>query len=138
MFLRTENFDLRSDQLEFRGEKQTLQADSNVYLKQADLDADCGKMVYDLKTDIMTLTMDPVVRQATPTGRTVARELESFLIHHKPDGTTFTEMVGGSKGQPRIDYEQMKPAKPASTDPITTGAIEIQLGDDKIIDRIPK
>lgn len=133
----TDDFSLRSDRLEFGGKEQVLTASSNVFMKQDSIDADCGRMVYDLTTDVITLTVNPVVRQATPTGRTTISKIDSFIIRRQTDGSVFTEMLGGPDGSPDIFYQQAAEPTPARGDKPSTAAIEIVLDDPSAVRRIP-
>jgi len=125
----TDDFSLRADKLEFEGKTQLMTARSNVFLKQGEIDSDCGRMEYNLNTDVITLTVNPVVRQASPSGRTIIQQLDSFIIRRQPDGTVYTEMVGGPDGSPDIFYEQAAPPTPPSSPKASTDPIEIILDD---------
>jgi lipopolysaccharide export system protein LptA len=125
----TDDFSLRADKLEFEGKKQLMTATSNVFLKQGEIDSDCGRMQYDLSTDVITLTVNPVVRQGSPTGRTVIKQLDSFIIRRQSDGTVYTEMVGGPDGSPDIFYEQAAPPTPPRNGKPNTDPIEIIIDD---------
>ncbi len=133
----TDDFSLRSDRLEFGGKEQVLTATSNVFLKQDSIDADCGRMTYDLNTDVITLTVNPVVRQATPTGRTTISKIDSFVIRRQPDGSVFTEMLGGPDGSPDIFYQQAAEPAPAGGAKASNAAIEIVLDDPGAVRQIP-
>lgn len=133
----TEDFSLRADKLEFEGKTQLMTATSNVFLKQGEIDSDCGRMQYDLSTDVITLTINPIVRQASPTGRTVIQQLDSFIIRRQPDGTVYTEMVGGPDGSPDIFYEQAAPPTPPAGAKPNTDPIEIIIDDPASSKQIP-
>ena len=94
-------------------------------------------MTYDLNTDIITLTVNPVVRQATPTGRTTISKIDSFIIRRQPDGSVFTEMLGGPDGSPDIFYEQAAEPAPDRGAKASNAAIEIVLDDPKAVRQIP-
>lgn len=122
--VKTEDLDLRCDQLELRGAENILEALHNVYFKQEGIDADCGKMLYDLNTDIITLLVNPVVRQASAKGLTVIRDMDSFIIERQADGSITTDIVGGSS---RIDIVSNDAAPTVAAPAGPTGPTEIDL-----------
>jgi len=81
-------------------------------------------MLYDLNTDIITLLVNPVVRQASAKGLTVIRDMDSFIIERQPDGSITTDIVGGSS---RIDIVSGDEQKPATASNGPTGPVEIDL-----------
>lgn len=118
--VKTESFDLRADQLEYRGLANELEALYNVFLKQDQIDADCGRMVYDLAQNVMTLTVNPVVRQNSGNGRMIAQKMDSFMIREQADGSYTTEFGG----TPQIEIDSAAPASAtaAATKPVATPA----------------
>src|SRR5690606_4150947 len=61
--LQTEEIDLRSDELIYNAIAQSLEATTNVFFKKETLEADCGRLDYDLEAGRIVLTVDPDVRQ---------------------------------------------------------------------------
>jgi lipopolysaccharide export system protein LptA len=61
--LRTEEIDLRSNELIYDATGQSLQATTNVYFKKDTLEADAGRLDYDLEAGRIVLTVNPDVRQ---------------------------------------------------------------------------
>jgi len=61
--LRTEEIDLRSDELIYNAAGQHLEATTNVFFKKETLEADAGRLEYDLEAGRIVLTVNPDVRQ---------------------------------------------------------------------------
>ncbi|MDX2176887.1 MAG: LptA/OstA family protein [Candidatus Sumerlaeia bacterium] len=135
--VQTDTFDLRSDQLAFDNSRQRLEALSNVFLKQEDIDADCSRMEYALDTDVITLTGNPVVRKSSPEGRTLIRQLERFVIRRNPNGTVTTDMAAPPGLSPDINFQQPADGPVRNGDAPTTAPLEIRLDDPSAVDAIP-
>lgn len=59
--LKSTRFDLRSDELTYNAPTQRFEAVGNVYVKQEQMQADCGRLNYDLASGRVTLTINPEV-----------------------------------------------------------------------------
>lgn len=105
----SETMNLRSDLLEYDAPKQSVEAVYNVYVKQNNIEADAGRMVYDLRKDEITLTVNPVVREQRENRILVISQMDSFIILRNADGTSSTQAVGGADGAPRFVWETVAP-----------------------------
>lgn len=95
-----------------------VEALRNVYIKRDAIEADCGRMLYDLSTGNIDLTIQPDVRQRQPNRVARLYGMEVFEIRPRPDGGTDTQVRGGV---PQIQYlplpETMTPGVTGSTSP---------------------
>lgn len=134
----TDSFNLRADQLEYNGRRKALEALYNVFLKQDGISADCGRIVFDIATGVITLNVNPIVHQVSATGATVISEIDAFILKRRPDGTYATDMIGGTNGEPRIEHlaadktpaavrpRDVSPAESVEIDDDGTGLDKIQ------------
>lgn len=113
--MRSDEMDLRANLLEYDAGADMVEALYNVYIKQGNIEADCGRMVYNLETDQITLSVSPIVREKRENAIMVASEMDAFIIERYPDGTSSTEFVGGPEGQPNISWESLPPALESNT-----------------------
>ncbi len=128
--LRGDDLLLRSDVLEFDGQTEKLEALHNVYVRRETIEADCGRLQYDLPTETITLTINPIVRLDQATQYLVISNLDMYRIVRQADGTTTTEAVGD---QPTYEIEE-KPEPPE--EPEDTGPLEIRMDSEEDIERI--
>lgn len=115
--LESDQMDLRADILEYEGERQMVEALYNVYVRQQAIEADCGRMLYDIEEDEITLTVSPVVREKRKDAIMVISQMDSFIVKRNPDGSTSTQAIGGPEGEPSITWESL--ATPVPKQPKT-------------------
>lgn len=72
VLLTSEDFNLRSDELSYYARDERFEAIGSVYVRHQTIEADAGRMIYDIQRGRITLTMDPDVRQVEE-GEIVAR-----------------------------------------------------------------
>jgi len=84
--LKSDTVDLRCDELSIDGPARQMEALYNVYLKKDGIEADCGRMVYDLDTGRVVLTVDPDVRQRTATNIVHIWDIDTFVMEPRPNG----------------------------------------------------
>ncbi len=121
---------LRSDVLEFDGQRERLEALHDVYVMRDNIEADCGRLQYDLPTETITLTINPIVRLDQDTQYLVISNLDMYRIIRNPDGTTTTDAVGD---QPTYEIEEKTPPP---DEPEDTSPVEIQIDSEEDIERI--
>jgi hypothetical protein len=133
--LKSESFDLRCDELLFDGEKQLVEALYNVYLKKGGIDADCGRMLYDLNTGRITLTVNPDVRQKSGSGALRVWDVDYFAIDQLADGTTNVD-YGSSDGQTKSEFINVEPTpEPEKTPAPGSEPVEIELQNPRVVPR---
>ncbi len=131
----SEEMNLRSDQLEFDSARQLVEALYNVYIKQGNIEADCGRMLYDLVENHITLSVDPFVRERRRDGIVNISEMDRFIIVQNEDGSTSTEAIGGPDGNPKFVYESVQEER-AMDQPRDNSPREIRLEDVDSLNRI--
>ncbi len=122
--LKSSKFNIRADEIIFRNAAQTFEALGNVFLRQDSIEADCGRMLYDLKTGKVTLSIKPDVRRFEEGGMTKFIKYETLVI--TPQKGTSPDVQGIGPGQ--ILYMPMTEQPTSPTTPSKpTGAIEIDM-----------
>lgn len=106
VYLESDRLNMRSDELEFSGPEQRIEALYNVFIRQDGVTADCGRMVYDLVKDEITLSVDPEIREERSAG-TVARifDIASYVIQRNPDGSTSTQSFPDPNKESQMVFE---------------------------------
>ncbi len=137
VLLKSEDMDLRADELEYDSKKELVEALHNVYIKQDQIESDCGRMLYDLAKDVITLSVNPTVRQQQADGVMSIKRMDSFVITRLPDGNTKTDARGGSAGDPEYSWEA-KPLPAVATPKPLTEPTEIRIGSDEDIKKISR
>jgi len=137
VFVETEDFNLRADQLEYDGIAESLEALYNVYLKQADMEADCGRMQYDLRRDKIILSVNPEVRRRDANGLTVSTNMDSFLIQRNKVGPPTTDAIPLAGSNASIEFIPNAPAVNAAPPQKPAEPREINISDDADVDNIP-
>jgi lipopolysaccharide export system protein LptA len=125
--LESDTMNLRAESLEYDGVKDMVEALYNVYIKQQEVEANCGRMEYEVAKEKIVLTVNPEVRQTKPDGVLNITQMDSFVMQKNADGTTSTQAFGGPDGSPKYEYEAI-PVKPVKTG-TGTEAIEINPDD---------
>lgn len=125
--VKTDEFDLRADQLEFSSAANTMTALHNVFLRQQGIEADCGRLLYDLNQAVITLSVNPVVRQDGDGGRTTVSRTEQIVLRKGTEGETLAEF----EGTPKFDFQPSAKPAVARQDKPSTGPVEIILDDRK-------
>lgn len=129
----TDDFDLRADQLEFAAAANTMTALHNVFLMQQGIEADCGRLLYDLNQAVMTLSVNPVVRQDGDGGRTTISRTEQIVLRKGEGGETLAEF----EGTPKFDFQPTAKPTVAREDKPSTGPVEIILDRKQDLPEIP-
>ncbi len=118
---------LRSDLLEYDGRKEVIEALHNVFVSQENIEADAGRMLYDVASGQMTLTVSPVVREQGDSMVTTFREMDTCIIQQREDGTVKLETIGGPEGQPVINMDRLpEAAQPVPDTEDTPTEIDIE------------
>ncbi|MEO8377768.1 MAG: hypothetical protein ABI579_08855 [Candidatus Sumerlaeota bacterium] len=130
----SETMNLRSESLEYDKEKDLLEALYNVYIRQQEIEATAGRMLYILTSQKITLTINPEVKQTKPDGILNITQMDSFIMVKNADGTTTTQAIGGPDGAPKYEY-QAAVVKPDVT-PKPTGGVELDPNDPTAVDQI--
>lgn len=109
VLLESTRMNLRADQFEYSGTEQRVEALYNVFIRQERVTAEAGRMVYDLVEDVITLSVDPQIREERP-GGTVARiyDIASYVIRRNPDGTTTTRSEAYPNRESQMVFETME------------------------------
>lgn len=133
--LKSETFDLRCDELTYDAAAEQVEALYNVYIKKQGIEADCGRMVYDLATGRITLTIDPDVRQQDPSGTLHIWNMDSFIIEQRPDGTIDTDIRGGPDDEPSMEFISAPeaPKEDSAADSPPAGPAEIDIEDPRTL-----
>lgn len=117
----SETMTLRSETLDYDASKELVEALYSVYIKQDTIDANCGRMLYELADEKITLTVNPEVRQTKPDGILNITQMDLYTIVKNPDGSMTTNAVGGPDGNPKYEYLATPPATTSgekSTEPV--------------------
>ncbi len=130
--LNSPEMNLRSDLLVFDPTQDTVEALYNVFVKQKGVEVDCGRMLYNLDSEEIRMTIDPVVRQEKPDGISTLSGMEELIITKNEDGSSNITTTGGSPVQEWENYETVSTKKPV----VAEEPIEIQLEDESAINRI--
>lgn len=133
VFLESEGMNLRAEQLQYDALGETIEALRNVTIRQVDVDAECGLMVYDLAEERIHLSIDPLVRQRRPGGYLVISDVESVVLHPGPDGETMMETNPLPDRDSRTQFvpDEEEPRQPGEFRPI-----EIPIDDDEELQRV--
>jgi lipopolysaccharide export system protein LptA len=121
--LRTDQIDLRSDELVYDSVGQTLQATTNVYFRKGPIEADSGRLDYDLQAGRILLTVNPDVRQFDDQKVIRIWDNDWFVINLR-EGGGYDVSYGAttSEGQMEImslkDYEGTAPSEELSSLPV--------------------
>ncbi|CAN5269699.1 hypothetical protein BH09SUM1_BH09SUM1_05040 [soil metagenome] len=135
--LESETMNLRADQLEYDAPKQVVDALYNVFIKQDQIDADCGRMHYELDKNRIELSVNPDIRENRPDGKLHLSQMDSYIITRGVDGSVSTQGIPGPSGP--IKYEFMGAAiQPGVATPTPTGDQEINLNNPIDISNIKK
>lgn len=122
--LNSDMVNLRADELIYRGEDGIVEAVGHVYVKRDNIEADCGRMVYEVETGKITLTIDPDVRQADASSVTRIWDIDYFIIYQREDGGADIEY--GEAGQSEIIYLD-DPEQPGGSTPSSGEPVEIDV-----------
>ena len=108
--LKSELLDLRADELLYEPERQIVEAIGHVFLRRDGIEADCGRMLYDLSSGQITLTINPVVSQFGQSSVTTVSDIDYFIIVQRPDGGADVE-YGSSTGPGRTEIRNLGPGE---------------------------
>ncbi|MCC5875405.1 MAG: hypothetical protein JJU11_04205 [Candidatus Sumerlaeia bacterium] len=138
VLLESTQMNLRSDQFEYNGIDQSIEALYNVFIRQDRVTAEAGRMVYDLVKDEITLTVDPEIREERGPG-TVARifDIASYVITRNPDGSVTTESFAYPNKDSQMVYESVETTTPSTNNgPVDDEPREIHLDDGESLNNL--
>lgn len=116
--LESDALNLRADDLVYDPVRNIVEALGSVFMRRENIEADAGRMVYDLASGQITLTIDPVVSQFSETSVTTISDIDFFIISQRPDGGTEVE-YGSSEGPGSTEIRQIDPSeRPAAAPPL--------------------
>ncbi len=85
----------------------TLEANGRIFLKRENIEAECGRLVYDQNTGEITLSVLPLVRDRDPEGITIYSDFDTIRFVMEEGGIPDT----GLEGRGSIRYEKLPEPK---------------------------
>lgn len=133
--LDSDDLNLRSDQLLFDANENTLRALQNVFIQQDNIEAECGQMDYDFSTDEIVLTGNPYA--AIDQGDQIMEIINAIriTIFRYEDGSVDHSYQSGPEKQASVTYRPKESPTPTPA-PEQGGAREIDLNDPSAVEQI--
>lgn len=124
--LRTPKLELRGDELVYDAPGQRMEASQHVWLKQANIEADAGRMNYDLRTGVIVLTENPEVRQRTDERQLRIWDVDIMTILDRGEGVMDVTYDSTTDGRlPKTEVTSLASGAPmpgATPTPVPTPA----------------
>jgi lipopolysaccharide export system protein LptA len=139
VLLENEGLRLVSDVLEYSGPAQRVEALYNVYVSTGRVTADCGRFVYDLARDVITLSVNPDIREQRRPGSVMRIfDIAEYIITRNPDGTIATETVADPTKEQQLVLESTDPGTSSTPPRPPAEPLEIQLDDPASLNSVPR
>lgn len=134
----SDTLNLRTDQLQYDNPRQIVEALNNVYVKQENVEAECGRMEYNIAADRITLSINPVIRKEEPNQIVKISDITSCIITRNPDGTSNTDVIPPPDRLSKTEFLPKTKPTPAAVAPTPSAPREIDINNPEDLKTIRK